>query len=130
MKVEKEHLPLDCLNEIDLNSKITFNGQSLIRYSLLGIGQGKSDLHYNILDAIYKKKIQPLSNQFMIDMATQLSQRSDAELISKYVQILVVGAKSGICNTLLSSNQMKNNLISLFPNNLLIKAVLCMKPSK
>jgi len=118
------------INETDPSQKITFNGQSLIRYSLLGGGQGNSDLHYNILDAINKKKFQPLSNQFMIDMATQLFQRSDEELSSKYAQILVIGAKNGICNTLLSSNQMKNNLMSLFSDNLLIKAVVSMKPSK
>ena len=109
------------------NQKITFNGQALIRYSLLGQGQGNSDLHFYILESIQNKRLQQLSNQFVIDMATQLSQRGDDDLISKFAHVLIIGVKNGICNTLVSSNQMRNSLITQFPNNLLIKALVNMK---
>lgn len=118
------------LNEYSPEEKIQFNGQSLIRYSLLGQGSKNSELHYNILDAIQRNRIRPLSNQFIIDIATQLSQKGDDDLSSKFAQILVIAVKNGCCNTLVSSNQMKNNLSSLFPNNLLFKAILTMKQEK
>lgn len=130
------HISSDLLTRwlISLNEwpkdNIEFNGQPLIRYSLLGQGASHSDLHYNILEAIHKKRIRPLSNQFVIDMGTQLSQKGDDILSSKFGQILVIAVQNGLCNTLISSNQMKNNLSSLFPNNLLIKTILTMKGAK
>jgi hypothetical protein len=113
------------LNKLPESDTLTFNGQALIRYSLLGQGQHQSQLHMNILQAIERRRLQPLSNQFIIDMATQLSHRKEQlSSTEKFAQVLVVGAQNGICNTLLSSNQMKNNLVSLFPGNFLIKAIV------
>ncbi|RWS30212.1 hypothetical protein B4U80_10460 [Leptotrombidium deliense] len=109
---------------------ITFNGQSLIRYALLGPGQDSSELHFAILSSIQRKQLQPLSNQLVIDIATQLSQKGDIQLIEKFSQILVVGAQNSLCNTLVNSNQMKNTLKSLFANNALINAIDSLKSEK
>ena len=113
------------LNECN-NLAITFNGQALIRYSLVGQGQGNSDLHYRILESIENKKLQQLSVPFVIDIATLLSKRGDDDLISRFAHILIIGVQNGICSAL-SSNQMRNKLIALFPNNLLIKSLVNMK---
>lgn len=113
------------LNECN-NQKIIFNGQPLIRYSLVGQGKGNSDLHFHILESIENKKLQQLSTPFVIDIATLLSKRGDDDLISKFAHVLIIGVQNGICNAL-SSNQMRNKLIALFPNNLLIKALVNMK---
>ncbi|RWS13536.1 hypothetical protein B4U79_13556 [Dinothrombium tinctorium] len=112
------------------DENFSFNGQSLIRYALLGAGQHSSELHFSILDSIQKKRFQPLSNQLVIDIASQLSQKGDNKLIEKFSQILVVACQNGICNTLVSSNQMKNKLKALFPNNNLISAIAAVKASK
>lgn len=118
------------LNNSSCSKKIMFNGQSLIRFSLVGQGQNDSELHVNILEAIQSKKIHSVSNQFIIDIATQLSQKGNSNLIEKFAQILVVGVQNGLCNTLVHSNQMKNHLSSLFPDHFLMTTVVCMKAPK
>jgi len=91
-----------------------------IRFSLLD-GAVDSDLHLAIISVIQERKCQPLSNQLVVDLATVISQRTNnEELVDRLAQIIII---SYSCNMCLQSNQVKNTLLSKFPNNLLIKAI-------
>jgi len=99
-------------NQLVLNSSI--------RFSLLD-GPVDSDLHLAILSVIQQRKCQPLSNQFLIDLATVISQRtSNDELVDRFAQIIIIAYSTNMCS---QSNQVKNILLSKFPNNKLISAV-------
>jgi hypothetical protein len=99
-------------NQLILNSSI--------RFSFLD-GVIDSDLHLAILSVIQQRKCQPLSNQFIIDLATVISQRTNnEELVDRFAQIIIIASSSSMCS---QSNQVKNILLSKFPNNKLINAV-------
>ena len=99
-------------NNTDWN--LTLN--SSIRFSLL---DGQLDLA--ILTIINLKRCQPLSNHFLIDISTVISQKTNnSELIDRLSQILIVANSAGMCSL---SNQFKNILQSKFPNNISIKAL-------
>lgn len=93
---------------------------SSIRFSLLD-GPIESGLHLAILTAIESRKCQPLSNQFVVDLATVISQKThNEELVDRFAQIVIIAHSCQMCS---QSNQMKSILVSKFPNNLLIKAI-------
>ena len=103
-------------NNTDWN--LTLN--SSIRFSLLD-GQTDSQLHLAILTIINLKRCQPLSNHFLIDISTVISQKTNNnQLVDRLSQILIVANSAGMCSL---SNQFKNILQSKFPNNILIKGL-------
>lgn len=114
---------LQAINALD--APITFSGQPLIRYSLLGAGQPYAELHLVILQSIERRKVGPLSNQFMIDLAANLSNREPSvettTLVERFAQILVVALQSGVWSKF--SNQAKNTLSGMFPDNPLIRTL-------
>lgn len=93
---------------------------SVIRFSLLD-GQINSNLHLSILSVIQQKVCQSLSNQFLVDLATVISQRSDKIPLSDlFAQIVIVANAGGTCSL---SKQLKHILLSKFPFNNLINAI-------
>jgi hypothetical protein len=123
---------LKSLNQLDTSVNINFSGQTLIRYALFGNCQKCSELHFRILEAIERKRMVSLPNQFIIDLATNLSNRpNDAEkhfMVDRFSQVLFVALQYGIVTKF--SNQVKNTLSSLFPDNPLIRTLTTASPTK
>lgn len=130
---------------IDLihNPSITpFIGEGIINYALLGPGVIRverltsSELHLRILELIEKKKIQPLTSQYVIDLAVMITNYNDqatsnstdlvtirkSEVIERFCQFLFVAFESGVVAKF--PNSLKKKMNNLFPNHDLMTAAM------
>ncbi|KAI1295473.1 hypothetical protein HDE_05614 [Halotydeus destructor] len=110
---------LDSLNKV-AKCNIKFNGQSLIRYALFGNGKTSAEIHHMILRAIECKKLDQLSDSFIIELANQIKEENTDE--DRFLQILVVAVNQGLCGK--PSKPLRDTLTRHFPNNQLFKVFL------
>lgn len=120
---------LKILNRSESQTSITFNGQSLVRYSLFGPGQNDAELYFRVLEAIERRLLVSLSSQFITDLATNVSHHDEGfekdNLIGRFCQLLIVAIQVGVITKF--PNQVKTTLTTLFPDNSLIKTIISIK---
>lgn len=123
-----QDFPLVNLNQIIKYSLFdSGNSESTSEGTVSTTDQLDSDLHYGILTVIQSKRCQTLTNQFLIDIVTNLSQRLDVSInatsraqtnliVDWFAQILSVSAASKVTSI---TNTLKASLMKLESNQII-----------